>query len=166
MKVLRALFGGVLGAAAMTLVMALCRLGGVPVGLELLLGTLATGSLGFMSWVVGVSLHLALGALLALVYAWVFERGTQLAGAWVGASVATLHATLAGVVLAAVPSLHPLVPEALPGPGAFFIGLGASGLLLFVLLHLLYGAIVGSFYGPVKSGRVAFAPRRLSATRF
>jgi hypothetical protein len=166
MKLLRALLGGLLGAAAMSVVMALCRLARIPIDLELLLGSFVLGEVGFDAWMVGIGIHLGIGAVFGFVYAWIFERGMQMAGAAAGVAVATLHAGIAGAVLAAAPSVHPLVPSDVSSPGAYFIGLGSSGLLLFLLLHLLFGGIVGAYYGAVQSGRVPFAPRHLRSTHF
>jgi hypothetical protein len=166
MKVLRALLGGLLGAAAMSVVMALCRLALIPIDLELLLGSFVLAELGFGAWLVGVGIHLSLGALFGLLYAWIFERGMQRSGPAAGAAIGMLHAGIAGAALAALPEVHPLVPIALVSPGAYFVALGSSGVMLFVLLHLLFGGVVGAYYGQVESGRAPFAPRRISPTHF
>jgi len=166
MNVIRALLGGLLGAAAMSVVMALCRLARIPVDLELLLGSFVLGELGFEAWLVGVGIHLSLGALFGLLYAAIFERGMQRSGPAAGAAIGMLHAGIVGAVLAALPDVHPLVPTELPSPGAYFVALGSSGVMLFVLLHLLFGGVVGAYYGPVESGRAPFAPRRASPTHF
>jgi len=42
-----------------------------------------------------------------------------------------------------------MIPEMMPPPGAFMSGMGAMGVGLFVLEHLMYGAIVGGMYGTV-----------------
>jgi hypothetical protein len=73
-----------------------------------------------------------------------FERSGFRIGLVLGAG----HALLAGMLLPVLGAAHPLVRAgSLPAPGPFATGIGGgSAAALFVLLHLLYGAIVGSAY--------------------
>lgn len=133
----------------MNAAMALARWMGLEVHLEQTLGTMVLDP-GAAAWFVGLVLHLAISGLIALLYAWGFEHVARRAGVAVGLLFAVPHLLLAGVFMGAVlPAVHPLVPEVLPAPGSFMLSLGALGAAAFVLLHLLYGAVVGGIYGSV-----------------
>lgn len=47
-----------------------------------------------------------------------------------------------------MPAMRPvvpeIVPEIMPRPGYFMLNLGVIGLLAFVMLHMIYGAIVAA----------------------
>jgi hypothetical protein len=63
-----------------------------------------------------------------------------------GVSIGAIHGVLSGVALTAVPAFHPLIPETLPAPGMFLSELGMSAAVLFVALHLVFGAVVAGVY--------------------
>jgi hypothetical protein len=65
--------------------------------------------------------------------------------------VAFAHIGLSGVALLALPAIHPLIPDVLPAPGPMMLSLGWLDFVSFVALHLLFGAIVGGFYGKTHS---------------
>jgi hypothetical protein len=88
------------------------------------------------------------------------------ADAGVGTTLGAVHAVISGIGLAFIPNLHPLIPSAIPAPGLFLLGLGAWGVVLFLALHLMFGAIVGSYYAvglaapelPIRRGRLHTRP--------
>src|SRR5690606_35492850 len=116
---------GLMGAMAMTAVLAVARILGSPVNLGEMLGSMITGELDSASWLVGFALHLLAGAGFALAYAAMFEYSAHRASAGVGALYGLGHAVLSGLMLGAVPLLHPLVPDELPEPGLLLSGHGA-----------------------------------------
>lgn len=131
---------------------------GMNVRLELMLGTMFR-SPGQIAWIVGLLMHLMISGLIALAYAWAFENVMHKAGAATGALVSLAHIVIAGVFMGAIlPVMHPLVPEQMGGPGYFMANLGAMGIMAFVLLHLMFGAIVGAMYGPVLHPTTAAPP--------
>ena len=150
MKAGKAFLAGVVGGAAMSAVMFLAReVMGMNVKLELMLGTMLM-SPGLQAWIVGLLMHLMISGLIALAYAWAFENVTHKAGVATGALVSIVHILIAGIFMGAIlPAMHPLVPEQMGGPGYFMANLGAMGIMAFVMLHLMFGAIVGAMYGPV-----------------
>ena len=152
MKSGSAILGGIWGATVISLLGVLIRGFGLPIKLELLMGSMFTHSTSPGTWLLGFVIHLAVGAVLALVYAVGFESIGR-ASAGLGAAFGVGHAIVAGLALALVPPLHPLVPEAIPSPGPLMIGLGAAGVLAYVGLHLVYGAIVGWMYAPAQHAR-------------
>ena len=134
MKYGKAFGAGVLGAVVMTVIMAMARAMGMPVNLEMMLGTMMGGPPSAAKWVMGFIMHLMAGGIFALIYAVGFEYLTHRAD-W-----------LVGVRFGA---MHPLIPEQMPAPGAFMANLGMMGVIAEIMLHLIYGAIVGAMYGPV-----------------
>lgn len=156
MVVRRAFGAGVLGAAVQSILMAIARSLGFPAKLELLLGSMFTASTDARAWVLGFVLHFSLGGVLGLVYALGFGRGLRRAGLGVGAAFGAAHALAAGVALVAVPRFHPLVPDVLVAPGPFLSNLGIMGVVVFVALHLVYGAIVGEFCRPMPAMQERF----------
>ncbi|MEW6156739.1 MAG: hypothetical protein AB1813_04865 [Verrucomicrobiota bacterium] len=116
----------------------------------MMLGTMFGGAADSAHWVMGFVIHLINGAIFALIYAYIFEHFTHRAGWTVGAGIGFVHALIAGLFMAAMPIMHPLIKSgAMPSPGPFMANLGAMGIIAEFLLHLIYGAIVGAMYGAV-----------------
>jgi hypothetical protein len=162
MKYGKAFGADVLGAVVMTALMAMARAMGMPVNLEMVLGTMIGGAPSLASWIMGFIIHLMAGGIFALIYAVGFEYWTHRADWLVGLGFGVIHTLFSGVLLAMIPAMHPLVPEQMPAPGPFMSNLGMMGVLAFFILHLIYGAIVGAMYGPVIHQPVA---RGVEATR-
>jgi hypothetical protein len=142
----RAFVGGVLGAATMSALTALARRRGVPVDFEAMLGTIAGGAPTTARRRVGFGLQMVNGGLLAQPYGAVLDRAPDASGWAVGAGLGLLHSLAAGVLLGAVPAVHPEVPRRLPKPGPFYARQGFPAVALLVATHVLYGAIVGAVY--------------------
>jgi hypothetical protein len=132
----------------MTLLGFIVRALGVDMNAEQMLGTMFTT--GGTAWIIGFGVHMMLSIFFALIYAWAFENVTHRAGPLVGLGFASVHIILAGIAMAMIPAVHPRIPEMMMAPGAFMSGMGAMGVGLFVLEHLMYGGIVGAMYGPVR----------------
>jgi hypothetical protein len=103
----------------------------------------------------GYFLHGASGLVFSLIYAFVFWATGQ-SGWLFGAVLGIVHAAFAGGVLLNVllPAVHPRmgtpwtdVQEAplLEAPGFLLFNYGRATLLLALVLHIVYGAIVGGF---------------------
>ncbi len=151
MRVQRAIVFGVLGAAAISVVSAGLRLVGLPIRLELLLGTALGLQPGVPAFFVGLAMHLAIGGAFGLLYGWLFETVWNHGGASTGMILAVVHASLIGMAVGLTPQFHPMVPHHLPDPGPFFANAGVLGVLTFFGAHILYGAIVGHGYGHVAA---------------
>jgi hypothetical protein len=107
-----------------------------------------TSRSGLEQWVVGIVLHLALGAFVGVVYAVVFEWAVQASGAAVGAGLGICHGLIAGLMMSGIAAMNPLEFDArIMAPGPFLQNL-TFGPFFFVLLHIIYGACVGMAYGP------------------
>jgi hypothetical protein len=150
MKTVRAVFAGILGALAMSAAMFLLRLGGINVSLEALLGTLVKPAADSEVWLAGFAIHLAVGAVAGLVYAAIFEMAVQRAGPLVGGGLGLCHGLLAGLVMSGIPAMNPVSWGSLSAPGPFLQNLH-FGPFVFLLLHCLFGVVVGTAYGhPVQ----------------
>jgi hypothetical protein len=149
MKMGRAFFAGAVGGVAMTALGWVARQIGLQMNGEMMLGTMVSRSPGGAAWLIGFAIHLTLSLLIALPYAWGFERVTHRAGATVGLGFAIIHLIIAGLMMAIMPAVHPMIPEQMPAPGAFLANMGPPFVALFVIEHLIYGTIVGALYGPV-----------------
>ena len=146
----RAFLAGVIGGAVMTAIMALARATIWPrANPEMMLGTMTGSPAGATTWIIGLVIHLFLSGVIALVYAIGFEYVTHRAGVLIGIGFAIIHVVIGGIVMGMMPMMHPMIPEKMTPPGAFMSGMGAMGAGLFVLEHLVYGAIVGAMYEPV-----------------
>ena len=153
MRVKRAIGYGVLGAAAISVVSAGLRSVGLPIRLELLLGTVLGLYPSTAAFLVGLAMHLAIGGAFGLLYGWLFETVWNHGGAGAGMILGVLHAALIGMAVGLTPQFHPMVPQSIPDPGPFFANVGTLGVITFFGAHILYGAIVGHGYGHVAAER-------------
>jgi hypothetical protein len=149
----RAILFGILGAAAISLVTALLRGAGLPLSIELVLGTLTGIPPGGAAFGVGLVMHLAMGGLFGLLYGYLFESVWDHGGATTGILTAVIHASLIGILIGLTARLNPFIPEQMADPGPYFANLGVAGVLTFFAAHLLFGAIVGAGYGHVEAER-------------
>ncbi len=152
MKIARAILFGIVGAAAMSIVSIPLRALGVPIQIEMLLGTLPGLVPGTGAFMLGLAMHLAIGALFGLLYGALFERVWNHGGALVGMVTTIPHSLFIGMLVGFTPQFHPMVPEVIPEPGPYFAHQGGwASPVAFFALHLIYGAIVGGGYGHVTS---------------
>jgi hypothetical protein len=139
----RAVFAGVAGALAMSIVALAFGEVGIGVSLERLLGAL----LGFeptsqSAYGAGFVLHLMIGGWIAVLYAEGFGRIS--AGGWsVGAAFSLVHVVIAGFLIAPMALLVSPTPSGAEYPAMFMAHQGMAGVCMFMLLHLAYGAVVG-----------------------
>jgi hypothetical protein len=155
MKTGRAFVAGMLGAVVMSAILWIARNWmGIPAHMETMLGTMVVREAALTAWLVGFGIHVLIGGVLALVYAWAFEHITHRAGVLVGVGFGLIHAVIAGLGNTMIPAIHPMIPERMPAPGAFMANLGTIGIVAEFALHVVYGAIVGGLYGPVVRERV------------
>ncbi len=163
MRIGRALLFGVLGALVISLVTAVLRAAGLPLSIEIILGTLTGLEPGASAFGVGFLIHLTMGALFGLLYGYLFEHVWDHGGATTGMLTAVVHAALIGIMIGLTPQFHPYIPERMADPGPYFANLGVLGVLTFFGAHILYGAIVGAGYGHVAAEH-QWAPRAPTGT--
>jgi hypothetical protein len=153
MRASRAILFGVIAAAFISVASFILRAIGIPIQLELLLGTAFGMHPGPAAWALGLAMHLAIGGAFGLLYGWLFETVWVHGGAGTGMILGVLHAAIVGMGVGLTPELHPLVPQAIPDPGPYFANIGVVGVLCFFAIHVLYGAIFGQLYGHVAAER-------------
>lgn len=150
MQPAKAIVGGIVGAGVLTVVLAMARGLGIPLNLEVMFGSLITGTTGPTTWMLGFVLLLMRGIVLGLIYAAIFEYVIHRAGWKWGVALGAAQAILAGLILGALPAIHPLIPESMPAPGMFMSHLGTAAVVTFFMINMLFGAIVGAVYDPIK----------------
>ncbi|GMU41039.1 MAG: hypothetical protein AMXMBFR23_19050 [Chloroflexota bacterium] len=104
-----------------------------------------TGAAGF---VVGLMIHAMMSVAFGLAHVGVFVAldADSLSVAR-GAALGLAHALLAGTMLAALPIMHPLIRAGrMEAPGPFGWSLGPMNAVGFIMLHVLFGAIVALAY--------------------
>ncbi len=157
MKYGKAFGAGVLGAAVMTVIMALARAMGMPANLEMMLGTMILQP-GTGAFLLGLVMHLTISGLIALIYTWGFENVTHRSSAGIGAGFGVIHGVIGGIFMGMMPMMHPLIPEVMPAPGAFMSNMGAMGVTAEMVLHVIYGMVVGAMYAPTHVAGRARVP--------
>jgi hypothetical protein len=115
--------------------------------LLLLLGTMA-GMRGMQAYAAGLLMHLMASAVFAIIHAAVFAVGDieDAVVLW-GALFGLVHAAASGMGLAMMPMLHPQIRAGrMQAPGLLALSLGMPTAVGFVVLHIVFGAIVGGLY--------------------
>lgn len=163
MKSGKAFLAGVIGGLVMTILFAVGRAMGLKANAEMMLGTMFGAEPGSGTWILGLFIHLMLSGLIALAYAVGFEYVAHRSGWLTGVGFSLIHIVIAGIVMATIPAIHPMIPEKMPPPGAFMAAMGPVYAFAFVLEHLVYGGVVGALYGPVLHPRESAAARRVPA---
>ncbi|MGI8548146.1 MAG: hypothetical protein ACR2M1_12585 [Gemmatimonadaceae bacterium] len=157
MKTGKAFSAGVIGAIVMVILMWMARtFTGMQINLSMMLGTMFL-PMGMGAWIMGFIMHLIIGGVIGIIYAWGFEHLTHKAGWTVGVGFGFINAIVAGIFMGRIPAIHPRIPEMMPAPGFFLLNMGMMGLIGLFVMHMIYGAVVGAMYGPVlhaEGGRV------------
>ncbi len=115
--------------------------------LLLLLGGMM-GLTGGAAYVLGLMIHGVMSAVFGVVHAGVFAAGDIEDGvlAW-GLLFGLAHAVAAGVALGMLPAVHPLIrARRMEAPGVLALRLGGPTAMGFVVLHLVFGALVALIY--------------------
>jgi hypothetical protein len=141
------------GIAGGILVVAAVRVAGWLVASEADLCTLAgavlLGRIDAVGWLVGAAAQLVIAIVAALVYALVFEWVTRRAGALIGLAIGLPHVVIAGLAMGFIPAER-MLDLGIGPPGAFLEYRGGWVAAAFVLAHLAFGAIVGTWYGKTR----------------
>jgi hypothetical protein len=132
-------------------------MGATPFCLEVYVGSLLRDSMyGEANWTVGFFFNLVMGGVFGWIYGFFFEDVYKRAGSRNGIFVGFFHAILAAV---AILPFFGIVGEQMgireyPHFGFFGSGLTAAAPLVLLFSHLLFGATMGIFYGPVRMDRI------------
>lgn len=143
-----AIFAGIIGTVAMTVLMYMGKAIGMPMDMPLLLGLMVRDDGSAGTYVVGGIVHLMMGAAFGIVYAALFDLlKVDPTWGW-GALFGAVHGVIAGFALGMMPAFHPRMGtgKALAAPGLFGVRYGAMMPAGIVLLHILFGIIVAGLY--------------------
>ena len=115
--------------------------------LFLVLGTM-TLNRGPMAYVIGAMVHAGMSVLFALAHVALFDAldlNSSLA-AW-GLLFGLVHWVIVGMALGMMPAMHRGIRSGqVEAPGAYAMGYPPMTTMGFLMLHLLYGVLVGAFY--------------------
>ena len=124
--------------------------------LPYLLGTMVTPDRD-RAKALGIAMHVLNGLAFSLLYVAAFHAWSGPA-AWKGALIGAVHAAFVlGVVLPALPGMHPRMASETQGPsdvrqleppGFLALHYGTPTPVSVLLAHVVFGAILGEFYTP------------------
>ncbi len=106
------------------------------------------GMRGGSAYMAGFAMHLMASAAFGVVHAAIFAAGDIADGVllW-GAVFGLAHAVMSGAMLTMMPAMHPEMQAGrMEAPGAFAISLGRPTAMGFLMLHVIFGAVVGVIY--------------------
>jgi len=140
---------GLLATAVMTLLMYMGKAMGMKMDMPRMLGLMfAPPESGGAVYGLGGMAHFVMGVLLAIIYGVIFSL-LNLRGGWIwGAIFGVVHAVLAGMFMAMMPAMHPRMGpgQELRPPGLFGRNYGTMVPVGLVMMHVIYGALVGGLY--------------------
>lgn len=103
-----------------------------------------TGPLGFG---VGLMIHAMMSVLFGIAHVGVLTALDAESSIGAGALVGLAHGVVAGVMLSAMPAMHPLMRAGqMAAPGPFGWSLGPMNAMGFMMLHIIFGVIVAAVY--------------------
>ncbi|HEY2747001.1 MAG TPA: hypothetical protein VGL86_20400 [Polyangia bacterium] len=146
---------GFVGTVVLSTLAATCQgLGLTRMNIPFILGTMFTPDRD-RAKVVGLGVHLVNGWIFSLLYIATF-RLLDRAGIVLGGAIGLLHALFVlTVVMRVLPGLHPRMASEHHGPatarqleppGFLALNYGVSTPIAVVLIHVVYGMILGGFY--------------------
>lgn len=161
-----AIVAGLVGGAVMTVILYMgifMMPSQMKMNLLLLLGTMLVPA-GVMAYLAGAMIHTMMSVVFALIHGAVFTGAdiTSAEAAW-GLLFGFVHWAIVGMALGMVPMMHPrirydgprLVPQArgnphseelLDPPGFYALNYPPGTAMGFLMLHLLFGVLVGVVY--------------------
>lgn len=144
----KAFIAGVIGGLVMGVIMMIAHSTGMtPMNMPIYQGSMITGETTPTSWMLGMFMHLMISGLIGIVYAAGFVYLAKRADWVVGAGFGVIHWLVAGVFFGMMGMMHSLMQTGeLAKPGMFAVNFGLISIVAVLVLHVLYGAIVGAIY--------------------
>jgi hypothetical protein len=128
------MLAGILAGLMQSMLMIVARASGLwALNFERAYGSLLVRGDGSGAWLSGLMIHLSISALAALVYARIF-RALGSANLSIGAALGVAHWLVSGIAMGASPA------------GLFALKAGVFGFSFVLLLHLLFGSLMGVAY--------------------
>lgn len=151
----QAILAGVIGSALMALGMLAGRVMGLSTDMVRMLGLFVLSSRrpSPAIYLVGLLVHLVMGAIFGVIYALLFTSvgvATLIgpSALW-GILFGALHGVVIGALLGVLPAVHPQMGgegAVLESPGFFGYRIGIGMPVALILLHVIYGVAVGVIY--------------------
>jgi hypothetical protein len=147
MNVLAVIIAGLAATLVMSMVMALApRMGFPRMDIVAMLSTMfSKKGIPVLGWM----MHLMMGVLFALVYAFLWSKGIGAAAWWVGLIFGAVHWLIVGVIMAMIPMLHAGIRSGtVKAPGLYMAGNG-GGIKAFIgglMGHMAFGLVVALLY--------------------
>ncbi len=147
MNILGAVVAGIVATIVFTMILMMAPKMGMPkMDIVSLLGSMFSAK---SNLVLGWMMHLMMGVIFALIYAFLWSRGIGAATWTNGLVFGAVHWLIIGVVMAVVPMLHVGIKSgAVKAPGLWMTGNG-GGLMAFMgglVGHAIFGALVALIY--------------------
>ena len=144
-----AIIAGVVATVVMTIVMYMGRAmmpQQMPMNILHMLGTMMTRSTG-PAYVMGTMMHGVMGIVFALIHVAVFVAlGLEALLAW-GILFGVVHWVIAGMGMGMMGTMHPVIRSGeMPAPGPFVKNLPMMNVMGFLMVHVIYGLVVGGLY--------------------
>ena len=115
------------------------------INLFLMLGTMML-PVGVVAYVLGAMVHAMMSVAFGLAHAGVYATGIEPNVGW-GLLFGAVHWVAVGIGLGMIPIMHRGMRAAeIEKPGMFALSLGAMTAMGFLVLHLVFGVVVGVVY--------------------
>ena len=145
MNVLSAIISGILGTFAISAVMAVAPMMGMP---KMNIVDMLSTMFGKSNLVLGWMMHLMMGAMFALIYAFLWSQGIGSPGWISGLIFGAAHWLMVGLMMAVIPIVHAGIKNGdVEAPGLWMTNQG--GMLAFIgglMGHMVFGLVVALVY--------------------
>jgi hypothetical protein len=146
-----AILAGLIGGAVMAVIlyMGIAMLPQqMKMNLFLMLGTMML-PMGVAAIVMGAMAHVVMSVAFGLIYGAAFSvAGIESAQAAWGLLFGLVHWAAVGMALGMLPLMHPRIRDGeMQAPGFFALSYPPMTVMGFLMLHLIFGLIVGALYG-------------------
>ncbi|MCH8063404.1 MAG: hypothetical protein IH861_12995 [Chloroflexi bacterium] len=144
-----AIVAGVVATVVMTIVMYMGKAmmpQQMPMNILHMLGTMMTRSTG-PAYMMGAMMHGVMGVIFALIHVALFVAfGLEALVAW-GILFGVVHWVIAGMGMGMMNFVHPVIRSGeMMAPGAFVKNLPMMNVMGFLMVHVIYGLVVGGLY--------------------
>ena len=148
-NIVAAVVAGVVATVVMTIVMYMGKAmmpQQMPMNILHMLGTMMTRSTG-PAYMMGAMMHGVMGVIFALVHVALFVAfGLEALVAW-GILFGVVHWVIAGMGMGMMGTMHPVVRSGeMMAPGPFVKNLPMMNVMGFLMVHVIYGLVVGGLY--------------------
>jgi hypothetical protein len=148
MNIVAVIVAGLVGTAAMSLLMVMGPKMGIPkMAIWEMLGSMfdrqGNNTLGWMA-------HIMMGVVFALVYAALWSAGLGAPTLLWGALFGVIHFFIVGLMMGGLPIMHAgMKAGTVQAPGVLMLNSGVMGLMGGLTGHILYGVVVASVYAAI-----------------